>query len=309
MGTPKVSIILPVYNGENFLQLAVDSVLAQTFTDFELLILDNASTDATETICRNYAAQDPRIRYQRHAKNLGASMNHILGFRMAQAAYLKYIAHDDEWEPELLEKSVYILDAHPEVILVYPKTRVIDENGRTIEYFDPKLDFSSRRARDRIRSSVWGRHRAYPIFGLARSSAMAKTKNLLPFVDSDRVWLARLALQGPFCEIPEYLFLSRMHGKRYGSLADRPSLQLAWFDPAKQRRIVLPSMRLYFEYLKAVVEADLPLEEQAACLYVAATCLRERWWRGRLKDDLARMFMAIVTLPARLVRRPREPLV
>ena len=232
MNAPKVSVVLPVYNGENYVREAIESVLTQTYRDFEFLIVDNASTDATERICTAYAVNDSRICCHRHAKNWGASMNRILGFRMASADYIKLIAHDDVWAPTLLEKCVQVLDEHPEVILAYPKTRLIDENGDTIEDFDSKLDFSSERARDRIRSSVWGRHRAYPIFGLARSSAMAKTKNLQPFVDSDRVWLARLALQGPFKEIPEYLFYSRMHDRRYGSLAARPSVQLAWFDPA-----------------------------------------------------------------------------
>lgn len=303
MNAPKVSIVLPVYNGENYVRQAIESVLTQTYRDFEFLIVDNASTDATERICTAYAANDSRIRYHRHAKNLGASMNHILGFRMASAEYVKFIAHDDVWAPTLLEKCVRVLDENPEVILAYPKTRLIDENGDTLEDFDSKLDFSSERARDRIRSSVWGRHRAYPIFGLARSSAMAKTKNLQPFVDSDRVWLARLALQGPFREIPEYLFYSRMHDRRYGSLAARPSVQLAWFDPAKQRKLVLPSVRLYFEYLWAVAEADLRVPEKLVSLFIVATCFRERWWRGRLKDDISRLFAAIVSLPATIGHR------
>ena len=217
MNSPKVSIVLPVYNGENYLRHAIDSVLAQTYRDFELLIFDNASEDATGEICRNYAEKDARIRYHRHATNLGASMNHILGFRATTGEYLKHIAHDDVWEPTLLEKSVRVLDEHPEVILVYPKTRLIDENGDRIEDFDSGLDFNSSSAPDRIKASVWGRHRAYPIFGLARASAMSKTKYLQPFVDSDRVWLSRLALQGPFFEIPEYLFYSRKGGANRAS--------------------------------------------------------------------------------------------
>jgi glycosyltransferase involved in cell wall biosynthesis len=304
MNVPKVSVVLPVYNGENYVRQAIESVLKQTCRDFEFLIVDNASTDATERICTSYAANDSRIRYHRHAKNLGASMNHILGFRMASANYIKLIAHDDVWAPTLLEKCVQVLDEHPEVILAYPKTRLIDENGDTIEDFDSKLDFSSERPRDRIRSSVWGRHRAYPIFGLARSSAMAKTKNLQPFVDSDRVWLARLALQGPFQEIPEHLFYSRMHNQRYGSQAARPTVQLAWFDPAKRRKLVFPAVRLYFEYLRAVAEADLGTVEKMVCFYIVATCFRERWWRSKLKDDIGRLFSAIVRFPATIGHRP-----
>ena len=138
MSKAKVSVILPVYNGENFVREAIESVLGQTWRDFEFLILDNASTDRTPQICRAYADRDTRIRYYRHPKNLGAAANHNAGFQLSAGEYVKYIAHDDVWEPTLLEKSVRILDENPGVILVYPKTVLIDEMGNTIEWFDPK---------------------------------------------------------------------------------------------------------------------------------------------------------------------------
>ena len=294
MPTPRVSIILPVFNGENYISQAIESVLAQSYRDFEFLILDNASIDSTEQICKSYALQDGRIQYRRHASNLGASMNHILGFRMAAGEYITHIAHDDIWAPTRLEECVAMLDQHPEMVLVYPKTTVIDEDGKVIEQFDPKLDFGSLRARERMKSCVWGRHRAYPIFGVVRHSAMAKTKYLQPFVDSDRVWLARLALQGPFGEVPKYLFYSRIHAQRYGSLAKSPSAQLAWFDPARRRSWVFPSIRLYLEYLWAVLQSELPVVEKSICFYVVATCFRKQWWRSKLKDDLVRPFTPLI---------------
>lgn len=294
MSTPTVSAILPVYNGENYIRQAIDSVLSQTYRDFELCILDNASTDATEAICRAYAERDRRIRFRRHPKNLGASRNHLLGFQMAQGRYIKHIAHDDAWEPTLLAKSVHILDECPEVVLVYPKTRWIDKNGDTLGDFDSSIDFSSERARDRLRSTVHGRHRAYPIFGLARYSAMAKTDYAQPFVDSDRVWLAQLALQGPFREIPECLFLSREHdGGRYAGTTNTPHQALAWFDPTIKQQLILPYMRLYVEYLKSVRRADLPSLEKAACFYVVTTCFRDPWWRSLLKEDIVRILKAM----------------
>jgi len=294
MRTPTVSIVLPVYNGQRYIRYAVESVLGQTYRDFELCILDNASTDATEDICNSYVRQDSRIRYHRHPKNLGASLNHILGFKMALGKYVKLLAHDDAWDPTLLEKSVRVLDEHPEVVLVYPRTRWIDKNGDVIGDFQTNIDFSSTRARDRVGAVVHGRHRAYPIFGLARRSAMAKTDNLKPYVDSDRVWLAQLALQGPFYEIKEYLFLSREHdGGRYAGSTNTPTVALAWFDPTKKQKLILPYMRLYREYLKSVVRADLPMREKAASFYVVATCLRNRWWRNLFKEDVVRIMKAV----------------
>src|SRR3982751_485615 len=101
--TPKVSIGLPVYNGELHLALALDSILAQTYGDFEIVISDNGSTDGTESICRRYAAADPRIRYERNETNRGAAWNYNHVFELSRGEYFKWMAHDDLIEPNYLE--------------------------------------------------------------------------------------------------------------------------------------------------------------------------------------------------------------
>src|SRR5690242_6344650 len=104
MGTtsPKVSIGLPVYNGERFLAEAIDSVLAQTFTDFELIISDNASTDRTPEICKAYAEKDSRIRYYRNEENQGASWNFNRVFELSRGMCFQWLAHDDYIAPGFL---------------------------------------------------------------------------------------------------------------------------------------------------------------------------------------------------------------
>ena len=96
---PRVSIGLPVYNGDNYLAETLDSILAQTFTDFELIISDNGSTDRTEAICRRYAAQDHRVRYVRNPSNLGAARNYKRAFELARGEYFKWNGHDDPLAP------------------------------------------------------------------------------------------------------------------------------------------------------------------------------------------------------------------
>ena len=86
----RVSIGLPVYNGEKYLEQALISILSQTYTDFELIISDNASTDRTQAICREYAAKDPRIRYYCNEENLGAAPNHNRVFELASGEYFKW---------------------------------------------------------------------------------------------------------------------------------------------------------------------------------------------------------------------------
>ena len=96
---PKISIGMPVYNGENYLAQALRAILSQTFTDFELIISDNASTDATQRICETFAAEDSRVRYFRNSRNIGIEPNFNAAFEPARGKYFMWTAHDDLLEP------------------------------------------------------------------------------------------------------------------------------------------------------------------------------------------------------------------
>src|SRR5215469_6919606 len=110
MSNPKVSIGMPVYNGANYLRSSVPSLLAQDYEDFELLISDNASTDETESICRELAESDGRIRYFRNERNVGAAQNYNKVFRLASGTFFKWAAHDDECHPTMLRRCVEVLE-------------------------------------------------------------------------------------------------------------------------------------------------------------------------------------------------------
>src|SRR5690606_6873079 len=96
---------MPVYNGANYLRCALDSILAQTFQDWELIICDNASTDETQTICEEYAARDPRIKYHRSSRNIGPSANYNRTFELSRGEYFKWAAHDDRSEERRVGKE------------------------------------------------------------------------------------------------------------------------------------------------------------------------------------------------------------
>ncbi len=117
--TPKVSIGMPVYNGEKFIRQAITSLLAQTFTNFELIISDNASTDGTDAICLEYASKDGRIRYVRQSENRGAPANFQFVLDEAVGAYFMWAAADDAWEPLFIEELVKILGANPETVVAF----------------------------------------------------------------------------------------------------------------------------------------------------------------------------------------------
>src|SRR3989337_590294 len=119
---PTVSIGLPVFNGEKYLRQALDSILAQTYQDFELIISDNASTDKTQQICREYVKKDSRIRYYRNKRNLGATRNHNRVFELSCGEYFKWASHDDLLAPEFLSRCVSVLDQDHSIVLCHSKT-------------------------------------------------------------------------------------------------------------------------------------------------------------------------------------------
>ena len=129
---PRVSIGLPVYNGEAFIADAISSFRAQSFDDFELIVSDNAWTDATEDIVREFASADPRIRYLRSETNVGANRNFNRTYYFATGEYFKWAAHDDVVEPTFIERCVSVLNDDPTVVLVHSRTSYIGGNGEAL---------------------------------------------------------------------------------------------------------------------------------------------------------------------------------
>src|SRR5262249_36899823 len=147
---PRVSIGMPVYHGEPFLKEALDSILAQTYSDFELIISDNASTDRTQEICTAYAAKDKRIQYSRNDKNLGAAKNYNRVFELSSGEYFKWAAHDDICAPDFLVRCITVLDQDPSVVLCYPREIGIDEQGKFLGNRPYKLDTSLTKPSERF---------------------------------------------------------------------------------------------------------------------------------------------------------------
>jgi len=262
---PRVSIGVPVYNGENYIKEALDSILAQTYADFELIISDNASTDRTPEICRAYAAKDPRIRYYRNAENLGGAPNYNRTFELSSGEYFKWAAHDDVLAPDFLLRCVQVLDEHPEVVLCHPKSKIIDEHGEVIEDYGVHLRTDSPQPYVRFHDLIWVRHWCWQIFGLIRRSALEMTRLHGSYASSDRVLLIELALLEPFYEIPEYLFFSRRHRHQASHLVRDLHAYATWFDSSKRGKLVLPASKLVLEHFRAVSNAPISRTERARC--------------------------------------------
>src|SRR3990172_8488397 len=141
--TPLVSIGMPVYNGERFIRPALDSLLAQTHRDFELIISDNVSTDATAEICQAYAARDPRIRYSRLATHVSAIENFDRALGLARGEYFMWAAADDLWEPGFVSTLLTLLQGSPEAVLAFSVLDTVDDEGATIEVYTSALQLPS----------------------------------------------------------------------------------------------------------------------------------------------------------------------
>lgn len=269
--SPLVAIGLPVYNGANYLARALDALLAQTFEDFELIISDNASTDATEAICRQYAAQDARIRYVRSPHNEGAAANFNKVFHLARSPYFKWATHDDLYAPPFLERCVAVLDQNPSAVLAYGQTRLINEDDALIGGLykaAPALSAPDPVARFRsiLLDTVW----CFEMLGLMRAEVLRQTSLLGAYYGSDRVLLAQLSLRGAFCQAPAPLIFRRCHPEQ-SSTGKSPRDQAAWIRGRRGGLIVFPQWHLLTGYLGALAGAPLTPAQQ---LRGAAAILR-----------------------------------
>ena len=213
---PLVSVGVPVYNGEAFLEDAIRSVLTQTLDELELILCDNASTDRTAEICRDYAARDPRVRYFRNARNLGAAANYNLAFSHARGRYFKWLAHDDRMLPSYLAKTRRILEERPDAVLCNTVVSYIDSAGAQLGLYDSRLSGAdSLSPSERFAWMVLRSHTCVDFFGLLRREALRGSLLHDTFHGADRALLAQLALRGRMIQLPAPLLAIREHPNRY----------------------------------------------------------------------------------------------
>jgi glycosyltransferase involved in cell wall biosynthesis len=259
-----VSLALPVYNGERHLPETLDSLLAQDFDDFELLISDNGSNDATPDIVRTYASKDARIAFERHEVNRGAIWNYNHLVERANGRYLKWCGHDDLLAPAYLRRCVAELDGSRAVV-AYPRTVLIDVEGAVRRLYDDGLDLRQPEPHVRVRECLRHLGLANAVFGLIRLDVLRRTPLFGAYNDSDLVLILELALAGEIHEIDEPLFSRRMHPGQAYNANTTPLAVRHWFDPSSGPRFVLPRSRRFVEAVKAIGRARMPLGERLRC--------------------------------------------
>lgn len=265
--SPRVVVGLPVYNGQNFLREAIESVLAQTLIDFQLVISDNASTDATEAICQEYVKRDNRVIYYRQSTNIGCAPNFNFVFEQygKNAPYFKWHASDDLIAPEFLERCVALLDANPNFVIANCRAKAIDEQGIQISTFDHDVRLSGGSPSERFWRSLWAGYFTEH-FGVQRVSVLEQTRLHQSFIGSDRPFVVEMILRGDVGYIEEYFYSRRDHADCYCRIEDEAE-KLAFFDPKVRSQLWrLTGLIKTKAYLSAIVQSPLTIAEKLRCV-------------------------------------------
>lgn len=285
---PIVSFGVPVRNGEKYLPRLFDSLLAQNFTDFEVVIGDNLSDDRTEEICREYARRDARIKYFKHPKNLGQSGNFNRVFELSQGKYFRWIGDDDWLEPEYTRKCVEFLESHEDFIAVTTEQDHVFDDGTVYykEFKGERLD--SPEAYVRFRRMVWFMTADYgfvdPIYTLYRREAMLKTHGMQLITAQDQVLASELSLVGRFGHIPECLSHRRRH--LYGVVSWDNLLK--HYEPSHHNRINRHHTEAAAAMWSFVKASSMPGWQKLLCMlpvirYVSQVILSQEFLRFKMK--------------------------
>jgi glycosyltransferase involved in cell wall biosynthesis len=274
---------LPVFNGENFIRETLQSILTQTFADFELIISDNASTDGTSEICLEVCSRDARARYFRADRNRGLAWNFNRAFHLARGRYVAWIGHDDVMAPDYIARSVELLEQHPDIVLCFPDAQYLDENGNTVDV-DLRNPGAANTPSERFLGALFGP--CDPIFGVMRRETLKQTRLHAPYPDSDRTLLAEMALRGKFLLMPERLFQRRMHPARTTTLYQDRWDRALIFDPNTAGTVIVPWLRQGVDFITVIRRAPIGWKERYRC------CRYVHWWishhRQTIFEDVQR---------------------
>lgn len=279
----RLFIGVPVYNGERFLAEALDSLLAQTFTDFQLLISDNASTDATPGICAAYCERDSRVRYVRQPHNLGAAGNWNFVANQARSTYFKWASCNDICAPTMLEQCIAALDADPALVLCQGSTALMNEDTGEVQPSMADTPLMERRAGDRLASLMTRMSLNNGQSGVIRLDALRQTRLDRPYPGGDIPLMAELALMGCFQVLPDTLLYRRIGSTTHSELLD-PQHNATFYGHEGANTLTDPEFLIHRDIIRAVMAARLPWREKLPILGQAIKALywnRERRWRRK----------------------------
>jgi glycosyltransferase involved in cell wall biosynthesis len=295
-----VSIGLPVYNGENFVAEAIQCVLAQTYSKWELVISDNASNDRTVSICREFAQKDHRIRLYESERNLGVAPNFNRCFELSRGRYFKWMAHDDIFSPNFIALCLEELQNDDHTVLVFSKMIYVDADGRPLRAQTSNLSILGSTPYSRFCQLTELATESTDIFwsqyGLIRRSVLQQTHLMDMYNGSDQVLLLEIALQGNFKQVDQELFFRREHPAASTMKSGWTANELARFvNTDDTRKRVLMNCRLLKEHLVCLRQASIPIWGKIRC----AAGIFKRFW-PRWRDFVLELVPPLQGLKAKL---------
>jgi glycosyltransferase involved in cell wall biosynthesis len=292
---PEVSIGMPVYNGERYLAHTLESLLAQTLADFELIISDNGSTDGTQAICEQFEQRDPRIRYIRHPINKGAAWNWNYVVHQARGEFLKWASSNDYCDPCMLEKCTSVLRNDDRIALCYPLTWMIANDG-TREVYGGDIDVLQETPSGRFIHLREHLKMNNAQAGVIRLCALRRTRLERTYPHGDMILMAELALYGQYRLLPEALFFRRVDKKSMSFNLSAEEL-VHFMDPTRRPRSTMISVSRHIDSTWSVLRAGIGVKQTIKALrYIARRAYGER--RAICKE--------LATFAG--IRRPSQPI-
>lgn len=269
---PRVSIAVPAYNCERFIEQSLRSLLAQTYQDFEIVVSDNASTDRTADICEDVARSDSRIRVVRREDNIGGPGNFRFVYSLCRGEFIKWSTADDYWDPCYVEQCVAELDRRPDVVLCYSKTTLVDAEGHRLSDYEDNLDLLEDSPRRRFNDLLSRIGLCNAHLGVIRRSALERTRLIGNEMASDVHFLAELSLYGKFRVVPRHLFFRRFHEQSSSWKRDSAEHQQRYYAPRGGNRLSMQTWKRFGRLVTAVWRSPVPI-----------------WQKLLLSKDLAQM--------------------
>lgn len=281
----KVVIGLPVYNGQKYVAAAIESHLSQSFGDFDLVISDNGSTDATPEICAEFARTDSRVVVLRSDENRGILWNHrrVLETIRSPDQYFRWAGGDDIMEPGLLAAMVAVLDGRPEVEAVVPDTKNIDDDGTIIGAMDRSLDLQSPDVFERARTFLLADYQHVIAYGLLRASTLRDLRTGPNYPGWDAVFTWEWTLRGQMVQAEGPALLRRFHPGSISRVKTAKEIR-KWVEPNSRVGMSFPHWTWAYERVRALLACPMSARDRfrIGMLLARATL----WQRGVLVRDI-----------------------
>jgi glycosyltransferase involved in cell wall biosynthesis len=289
---PLVTIGVPVYNGERFLEATLDCLLAQTYRNIEIIVSDNASTDGTAAICARYAQRDRRVQHARTEINVGASGNIRRLAGMLRGEYFKLSNADDLVEPEFVARCVEVLESDPTVALVCTLSRLIDMDDRQLRNYQDDMHICESSPVDRFLRILARIRLTNSIQGVGRADILRELFLRHGSYDgADMVMLAAISARGGIHQIQQVMFDRRMHEWSASAKCGDHRATQEYLDPATSGAVPAYLTRIACGYVAEGFRAPLPASIRMQLVYKALRSLISQ------RGVLAREWMSILRTP------------